>query len=132
MNIFGIGTDIVETARIVSSIDRFGEKFLDRVFTPAEQEYCRSMKHPERHYAARFAAKEAIAKAFGTGIGEEVDWIDLEILRRDNGEPYVTIRGKGEEFAGKNRISSIRVSLSHADHYATANALALCGEAAEE
>ena len=124
--IFGIGVDVVENSRIRQSIDRIGAPFLDRVFTAAEREYCDAMKFSDRHYAARFAAKEAIAKAFGTGIGESLNWRDMEILRRDSGEPFVVMSGKGKEFAKSKRIHQIMISLTHTDHYAAANAVVCC------
>lgn len=124
MRIFGIGIDIVETDRIADSIERFGERFLARVFTEAERAYCDRMKQPARHYAARFAAKEAVAKAFGTGIGAEVGWNEIEILREDHGEPRVVLHGQGKETAARFGITRILISLSHADHYAAAHALA--------
>ena len=128
MRVFGIGIDIVETARIKRSMERFGDKFLDRLFTAREREYCDRMKFSERHYAARFAAKEAISKTFGTGIGEHSDWTDLEILRRETGEPYVVLQGAAKAFADKHGITELMISLSHADDYAAANAMALCGD----
>lgn len=130
--IFGIGVDVVENARIRQSIDRIGDPFLDRVFTKAEREYCDSMKFSDRHYAARFAAKEAIAKAFGTGIGENLNWLDMEIIRRKTGEPFVVLCGKGKEFAKRNRIHQIMISLTHTDHYAAANCVACCEAPAPE
>lgn len=128
MRIFGIGIDVVETVRVQRSIERFGDRFLDRVFTAKEREYCDRMKFPERHYAARFSAKEAISKTFGTGIGRNAGWTDLEILRRESGEPYAVLHGAAAEFATANGITEIMVSLSHADHYAAANAVAVCAE----
>ena len=127
MKIFGIGIDVVETARIQRSIEKFGDRFLNRVFTEHEREYCDKMKFPEHHYAARFSAKEAISKTFGTGIGEDAGWKDLEIRRRKSGEPYVELHGAAEEFANANGITEVMISLSHADHYAVANAVAVCG-----
>jgi holo-[acyl-carrier protein] synthase len=124
MTIHGIGIDIVETARIAESIERFGDRFLDRVFTPAERAYCDKMKHAARHYAARFAAKEAVSKSFGTGFGAEVNWTDIEILRRESGEPYVELHGEGQKTAARLGIGRIHISLSHSDHYATAQAVA--------
>lgn len=126
MSIFGIGVDVVENQRIQQSINRLGNAFLDRVFTLREREYCDRMKHSFRHYAARFAAKEAIAKAFGTGIGENLNWTDMEILRKPNGQPYVVMSGRGKEFMDSRSISRIMISLSHADHYAAANAVVCC------
>ena len=128
MTIFGIGVDVVENARIRQSIDRQGAAFLDRVFTQTEREYCDSMKFFERHYAARFAAKEAIAKAFGTGIGADLNWTDMEIVRRESGEPYVILTGSGKDFAKRKAITKIMISLTHTDHYAAANAVICCDE----
>lgn len=130
MAIHGIGTDIVETARIADSIDRFGDRFLDRIFTPAERSYCDKMKHAARHYAARFAAKEAVSKSFGTGFGAEVNWTDIEILRRETGEPHVALHGDGRKTAARLGIGRIHISLSHSDHYATAHAVAEYDESA--
>ncbi len=121
--IHGIGVDIVETARIASSIERFGDRFLRRVFTEAERAYCASMPHPERHFGARFAAKEAVSKAFGTGIGASVGWRDIEILRRESGAPFIALHGPAADLAAKLGITKALISLSHSDHYAVANAV---------
>ena len=126
MRIFGIGIDIVETARISESIERFGDRFLDRLYSAEERAYCDKMRFRERHYAARFAAKEAIAKAFGTGIGENLNWTDIEILRMGSGEPYVLLHGDGKEYASEKGITRVMISLSHSDDYAAANAMAIC------
>jgi len=127
MMIFGIGIDVVEVERIASSMAEFGDRFASRVFTKAEQDYCESQKHPAIHYAARFAAKEAVAKAMGTGIGKELSWLDMEIRRRESGEPEVFLSGDGEKFAKKNKVVQIKISLTHAQHYAAANAVVLAG-----
>jgi holo-[acyl-carrier protein] synthase len=123
MNLVGIGIDVVEVSRIKSSLDEFGEKFLTRIFTEAEREYCEKQKRPELHFAARFAAKEAIAKAFGTGIGKEVGWLDMEIIRRPSGEPGVHLSGAAEKHAESRAVTRVMVSLTHAKHYAAANAV---------
>lgn len=128
MSIFGIGMDVVETQRIQQSIDRLGDAFLNRIFTTKEREYCDRMAFSFRHYAARFAAKEAIAKALGTGIGEELNWTDMEILRKPNGQPYAVVSGRGKRFMDSRSITRILISLTHADHYAAANAVACCEE----
>ncbi|MBK1834975.1 holo-ACP synthase [Roseibacillus ishigakijimensis] len=128
MQIFGIGIDVVEVARIEESLREFGSKFLDRIFTPAEQDYCQRQKNCALHYAARFAAKEAVSKAFGTGIGKEVGWLDLEVRRRPSGEPELVLSGRARAFAQKNGVGDIKVSLTHAQHYAAANAVILTGE----
>jgi len=125
MNIFGIGIDVVEVERIASSMSEFGDRFAQKVFTQAERDYCEKQKYPQIHYAARFAAKEAIAKAFGTGIGKDLAWLDMEIRRRESGEPEVFLSGDGEKFAEANQIAQIKISLTHAQHYAAANAVVL-------
>ncbi len=126
MNIFGIGVDVVENARIQKSMDDLGDAFLDRVFTEKERLYCDAMKYAARHYAARFAAKEAISKALGIGIGENLYWKDMEILRRDTGEPFAILYGRGNNFAKRKSVCKIMISLTHTDHYAAANAVICC------
>jgi len=121
--ILGTGVDIVETARIRDSLDKFGERFLNRCFWPGEVAYCNGMKFPALHFAARFAAKEAISKAFGTGIGHHLGWKDMEICKRDSGEPYAVLHGKGEELAKARGVTEIFVSLSHSKDYAAAQAV---------
>lgn len=125
MNLLGIGIDVVEVSRIRSSMDEFGEKFLQRVFTEKEREYCQKQKVPELHFAARFAAKEAISKAFGTGIGKDVGWLDMEITRRSSGEPEVSLSGAAARCAEERCVSQVMVSLTHAKHYAAANAVVM-------
>ncbi|MEI8063211.1 MAG: holo-ACP synthase [Verrucomicrobiota bacterium] len=125
MNIAGTGLDIVETGRIRQSLEQFGDRFLNRCFLPGEIVYCQGMKLPELHFAARFAAKEAISKAFGTGIGHELGWKDMEICRRASGEPYVVLHGKGAELAKSRGVTSVFVSLSHCRDYAAASAIAV-------
>jgi len=125
--IFGIGIDVVEIERVESSIAEFGDHFTNKLFTEAEREYCESQKRPAIHYAARFAAKEAVAKAFGTGIGKDLSWLDMEIRRRESGEPEVFLSGAGEAFAKANNFAQIKISLTHAQHYAAANAVVLTG-----
>ncbi len=127
MNIAGTGLDIVETGRIRQSLEQFGDRFLNRCFLPGEIAYCQGMKLPELHFAARFAAKEAISKAFGTGIGHELGWRDMEICRRTSGEPYVRLHGKGATLAQARGVTQIFVSLSHCREYAAASAVAVTG-----
>lgn len=121
--ILGTGIDIVETKRIADSLERFGDRFLNRIFHEAEVAYARSMKKNDLHLAARFAAKEAISKAFGTGIGGQLGWKDMEIRRRDTGEPYVVMHGKGLDLMKSRGATAIHVSLSHTDGYAAASAV---------
>jgi holo-[acyl-carrier protein] synthase len=127
--ILGTGVDIVETARIRDSLDRFGERFLNRCFWPEEVAYCNGMKFPALHIAARFAAKEAISKAFGTGIGHQLGWKDMEIRKRESGEPYAVLHGKGAELAATRDVTQVFVSLSHCKDYAAAHAV-IVGRAA--
>ncbi len=93
MSVIGTGVDLVECARIQHSIDRFGDRFLHRVFTDGEIEYSMSMKFPARHLAARFAAKEAVSKAFGTGIGKAMGWRNIDIQKKPSGEPFLVLSG---------------------------------------
>jgi len=125
MKVFGIGIDVVEVARIASSIERHGEPFLTKIFTPAEREYCESRKTPAMHYAARFAAKEAVSKALGTGIGGNAGLHDMEIIHDAKGAPKLRLSGAAEIFAQQHGITEIQISLTHAREYAAANAIAL-------
>ncbi len=120
MSVLGIGVDLVECARIERSLDRFGEKFLRRVFTEGEIEYSMSMKFPARHLAARFAGKEAVAKAFGTGIGKAMGWRNIDIRKKKSGEPFLVFSGPAQELATKRGVTSALITLSHTDHHAVA------------
>jgi holo-[acyl-carrier protein] synthase len=120
MSVIGIGIDLVECARIQRSIDRFGDRFLHRVFTDGEIEYSMSMKFPARHLAARFAGKEAVTKAFGTGIGSAMGWRDIDIRKKKSGEPYLIFAGPAQELAGKCGVTSALITLSHTEHHAIA------------
>ena len=126
MIIFGIGIDVVEVERISLSLTEFGTRFSNKIFTRVERDYCERQKRPAIHYAARFAAKEAVAKALGTGIGKQLAWLDVEVSRRSSWEPEVSLRGDGKIFAEANNITQIKISLTHAEHYAAANAIVLC------
>ncbi len=127
MNLIGIGIDVVEVSRIKSSLDEFGERFQTRIFTEAERAYCQKQKRPELHFAGRFAAKEAVAKAFGTGIGKEIGWLDMEIIRKPSGEPGVQLTGAAAAYATSRGVEQVMVSLTHAKHYAAANAVIMGG-----
>ena len=120
MSILGIGVDLVECARIQHSLDRFGEKFLHRVFTEGEIEYSLSMKFPARHLAARFAGKEAVSKAFGTGIGKAMGWRNIDIQKKPSGEPFLVFSGPAQDLAMERGMVSARITLSHTDHHAVA------------
>ena len=120
MSVLGIGVDLVECARIQHSLDRFGNRFLHRVFTDGEIEYSMSMKFPARHLAARFAAKEAVSKAFGTGIGKAMGWRDIDVRKKPSGEPYLIFAGPAKELATTRGATSALITLSHTEHHAVA------------
>ena len=121
--ILGTGIDIIEVARIASSYEKFGERFVNRILLPDEIAYCLTHKNPAPFIAARFAAKEAISKAFGTGIGASLSWQDMEICRKDSGEPFVILHGKGEKLFESRGAKQLLVSLSHTQNYAAATAV---------
>lgn len=125
MDILGIGTDIVECLRIRKMIDQYGEAFLRRVYTPREIQYCQARKHANEHFAGRWAAKEAILKALGTGWSRGIAWTDLEIRNEPGGAPKVRVRGVARDAAVSRGIADILISISHCRTYATAYALAL-------
>lgn len=128
MSVIGHGIDIVETARIRCSVDEHGEHFLDRVFTPAEQEYCgKNRKRYFEHLAGRFAAKEAVLKVLGTGWRGGISWTDIEILPNSSGQPILTLTGESKRIANELGITSWHLSISHIETHATASAIG-CGE----
>ena len=120
MSVVGIGVDLVECSRIQHSLDRFGDRFLRRVFTDGEIEYAMSMKFPARHLAARFAAKEAVSKAFGTGIGKKMGWRDIDVRKRPSGEPFLVLSGGADALARTRGVANALITLSHTDEHATA------------
>ena len=121
--ILGLGTDIVEVARIQASYAKLGEAFLQRILLPEEIAWCLSHREPGSHIAVRFAAKEAISKAFGTGIGEALTWHDMEIVREPSGRPVVVLHGGGQELFVARQAKQLLITLSHTQHYATATAV---------
>ena len=118
--ILGTGIDLIEVERIRSSFQKFGERFALRILVGGEMEYCLSHRDPAPFIAARFAAKEAVSKAFGTGIGASIGWHDIEVRRRETGEPYVILHGKGEELFRSREATRLHLSLSHTVQHATA------------
>ena len=111
--ILGHGVDVTEIARIEEAVSRFGERFLERSFCPDEIAYCRPMKFPGPHFAARFAAKEAVAKAFGVGIGGDVGWRDVEVTRDAEGRPSVVLHGAAKALAERRHVARVHLALSH-------------------
>ncbi|MGC8553378.1 MAG: holo-ACP synthase [Phycisphaerae bacterium] len=124
MVIIGHGVDIAEVVRIADMMKRHGEHFLNRCFTPVEQAYCSDHKCPAMHYAARFAAKEAVLKALGTGWRGEIAWTDVEVRRDAAGKPFVELSGEARRLAVGQGIKRWHLSLSHTDTVAIASAIA--------
>jgi holo-[acyl-carrier protein] synthase len=121
--ILGVGIDIIEVARIRRSYEKFGERFVNRILHPAEIAYCLTHKSPAPFIAARFAAKEAISKAFGTGIGAQLGWQDMEVRRKESGEPYVVLHAGGQKLLAERGGRIVLISLSHTEEHATAVAI---------
>jgi len=121
--ILGTGIDIIEVARIASSYEKFGERFVNRILLPDEIKYSLDHRKPAPFLAVRFAAKEAISKAFGTGIGAQLGWQDMEIRRKESGEPFVVLHGKGAELFAARGAQRLHITLSHTENYATAMAI---------
>jgi holo-[acyl-carrier protein] synthase len=121
--IVGTGIDIAEVPRIAEAIQRFGERFLRRVFTKAEIQYCESKSNRIERYAARFAAKEAAMKALGTGWSRGVRWRDIEVLRQPGSRPTIKFHGKAAEFAARMGTKNVALSLSHTSEQAIAQVI---------
>ncbi len=127
MKIIGHGVDIVENARIATLLQAHGRLFIDRCFTAAEQAYAESGRRRRiERYAARFAAKEAVLKAIGTGWRDGISWKDVEVLKLPSGEPRILLSGRCSELAAELGVVEWRASLSHTEQYAMASAIA-CG-----
>lgn len=117
----GVGNDIIEVERIAKAIEKYGRKFLDRLFTSNEQQYCLKHRDADRHFAGRFAAKEAISKALGTGFDGAFSWLDIEIGNDKSGKPLVALSDKARR---RYHDPKLHISISHCKKYA--NAVALC------
>ncbi len=122
--IIGIGTDIIECLRIAQMIERHGELFINRVYTQHEIQYCQSRKLATQHYAGRWAAKEAVLKALGTGWRKGISWRDIEIRNEPGGRPTVALRGGALDVVEQLGITAMLISISHCRSHATAYALA--------
>ncbi len=118
--ILGIGIDIVEVSRLAHSINRWGGRFVSRVFSPAEIKYCNSRPLPAMHYAARFAAKESFLKALGIGLGMGLRLREIEVSLNGQGRPEIEVTGMGPAMLHHRGVNSIHVSLSHTRDSATA------------
>ena len=118
--IIGTGVDVVDIARIRNVIERLKDRFILRVFTPAEQEFCNKHRDPAPHYAARFAAKEALFKALGTGWAKGVTWLDVEVLRKEQEAPALRLHGEAQRLSASLGANKAHLSLSHSDQTAVA------------
>jgi holo-[acyl-carrier protein] synthase len=126
--VLGIGIDLVENKEMADILSKWKGRFKDRVFLRKEQRYCDSKALPVSHYAGRFAVKEAVTKAFGTGVGSHISWLDIEVLRDPKtGAPSVKLSPKAMRLSAKRKASSILISLAHTRHYAVAHAVLLGG-----
>jgi holo-[acyl-carrier protein] synthase len=113
--IIGIGVDIIEIDRVKNSVDKFGEQFLNKIFTKNELDYCLSKANKYQHLAARFAAKEAVSKALATGWNNEFNWKNVEIFNKPNGMPYVELKGNLKSFLSDDKM--LKISMSHSRDY---------------
>jgi holo-[acyl-carrier protein] synthase len=121
--IVGTGIDIAEVPRIRLAIERFGPRFLERIYTAKEMQYCDSKANRVERYAARFAAKEAAMKALGTGWNHGVRWRDCEVVRMPGGRPTIAFHGKAGEFAAKLGVKNTALSISHTEEQAIAQVI---------
>ncbi len=119
----GTGVDLVECARVARVLERQGQRFLERVFTAQERDYCLAMKNPVPHLAARFAAKEAVSKCFTTGIGEHLGWRSIEVVKGERGQPLIRLDGRGQDLLRRLGADAVLVSLAHTANYGLAFAV---------
>ena len=118
--VLGLGTDLIETRRVQETIDRYGHRFLERIFTEGEIAYCQRKKNAAESFAARFAAKEAAAKALGTGISRGVSWKEFEVRREASGRPTLHLGGRAAELAEAMGVRRVQLSLTHSREMALA------------
>jgi holo-[acyl-carrier protein] synthase len=119
--IIGSGIDLVEIVRIKESLERYGERFLDRIYTAAEQAYCMRKRNAAESLAARFAAKEAGAKALGTGISHGISWREIEVVREPGGRPNLRFHGRAAQIAAHLGVARAALSLTHTAQLAVAS-----------
>jgi holo-[acyl-carrier protein] synthase len=132
MDIVGLGTDIIECVRIRRMIAEHGEQFLQRVYTDREVRYCQSRRNAAEHFAGRWAAKEAVLKALGTGWRRGISWRDIEVRNDPSGQPKIAVRGEVKEIAKRLRLTDLLITISHCRHFATAYAIAVRGGPAKK
>lgn len=121
--IIGTGIDLAEIPRIRQSIERYGVRFLDRIYTPREQAYCLRKRNSAESFAARFAAKEAAAKALGTGISHGVGWLEIEVVREPSGRPTIQFHGRAAQIAARIGAVHAALSITHTKDLAMASVL---------
>jgi holo-[acyl-carrier protein] synthase len=121
--IVGLGIDISEVNRIREAIERRGEAFLKRIYTPSEIAYCKKYRDPYERYAARFAAKEAAMKALGTGWRRGVRWVDIEVARMPSGQPRINFYGETEKIAASLGVKRILLTITHSGNIAMAQVI---------
>lgn len=121
--LIGLGCDVIEVERVRGVLERQGERFLERVFTEEERAYCSKMAHPHKHYAARFAAKEAISKCFSTGIGKDFGWRSASVYHGERHQPLVRLDAQGDALLRAVGATHIHLTLSHTDTVAMAVAV---------
>jgi holo-[acyl-carrier protein] synthase len=118
--LIGLGCDLIEVDRIRTALSRHGDRFIKRVFTEEEQAYCSTLKYPHKHYAARWAAKEAVSKAFSTGIGPHLEWTSVSVYHGERHQPLVRLDAKGEALLREVGATQVWLTLSHVDTHAMA------------
>ena len=128
--ILGIGADITECLRIARMIERHGEQFINRVYTADEVRYCQSRRQSTQHFAARWAAKEAVLKALGIGTRRGVAWTDIEIRKAPSGQPAVAVRGAIKDLVERLGVAEVLVSIAHCRTHATAYAIVIVPQSA--
>lgn len=124
-SVIGIGTDIIECSRIAQMIEKHGDVFLKKVYTADEIAYSSGRKAAVQHYAGRWAAKEAVLKAVGTGWAHGIQWTDVEVVNQQGGKPTIVLRKKALELCNEQGIQQMMISISHCKEYATAYATAV-------
>ena len=123
MSIQSHGVDMVDCAGLGAGIERHGDRFLKRVFTPVELEYCQSRKNRIQHLSGRFAVKEAVLKVLGTGWRNGIAWTDIEVRNQPSGQPFVELTGRCREIADEQGLTKILISISHISTHAIASAI---------
>jgi holo-[acyl-carrier protein] synthase len=121
--IIGTGVDVVEITRFRKVMERLKDRFIQKLFTAGEQQFCLGHRDPVPHFAARFAAKEALFKALGTGWARGVTWLDVEVLRERQGAPALLLHGEAEKLSTGKGAHKVHLSLSHTDNWAVATVI---------